>query len=84
MFLLKMNSNSRKGWRKFSCECGKEWEWPTRDAFSGSSENCPECGDSVHPHDGYIDESLPADEFGNLLVPWNMEKISLDKKEKER
>ena len=75
-------TNSRNGWRKFSCECGKGWEWPTRDVYSPSGENCPDCGDFVHPCGGYIDENLHADEFGNLLVPWNSEKIRNEISEK--
>ena len=57
----------RRGWRSFLCdECGHKFEWPTRDHRSPSGENCPECGEWLFPHDSRQDETLKADDMGNL------------------
>jgi hypothetical protein len=62
----------RQGWRAFECdECGHKWEWPSRDRFSPSGENCPECGEWLFPCGNREDASLPVDESGNLKIAWN-------------
>lgn len=62
----------RRGWRKFRCdECGHVWEWATRDRLSPSGENCPECGDQCFPYENREDASIPADNMGNIMIPWN-------------
>lgn len=64
----------RQGWRAFDCdECGRKWEWPSRDRFSPSGENCPDCGEWLFPHASRADETLPVDTMGNLLCSWNYE-----------
>ncbi len=64
----------QKGWRAFDCdECGRKWEWPSRDRFSPSGENCPDCGEWLFPHANRADETLPVDSMGNLQVAWNHE-----------
>ena len=63
-----------QGWRAFDCdECGRKWEWPSRDRFSPSGENCPACGEWIFPHANRADETLPVDSMGNLQVAWNYE-----------
>jgi len=62
----------RVGWRSFECgECDHKWEWPSRDRFSPSGEDCPKCGEWCTPRDNRPDASLPTDKHGNLTVPWN-------------
>ena len=64
----------RQGWRAFDCDaCGRKWEWPSRDRFSPSGENCPDCGEWLFPHANRADETLPVDSMGNLQVAWNYE-----------
>lgn len=62
----------RQGWRAFDCdECGHKWEWPSRDRFSPSGENCPKCGEWLFPCGNREDATLPVDKSGNLTVAWN-------------
>ena len=71
-------TNTRKGWRAFKCpECNNQWEWPTRDRFSPSGENCLQCGEWVFPFDCREDESLETDKYGNLIIQWNATPESL-------
>jgi len=66
-----MNTD-RKGWRLFECpDCNHQWEWPSRDRFSPSGENCPKCGEWSFPHANRFDEKLQTDLFGNLKCAWN-------------
>lgn len=63
---------TRRGWRYFECsECGLRWEWPSRDRFSPSGEDCPSCGEWVFPRGHREDASLPVDDSGNLKIAWN-------------
>ncbi len=63
----------RRGWRAFECqECSTKWEWPSRDRFSPSGENCPNCGDWEFPCGSRADDDIPVDEYGNLTCAWNM------------
>lgn len=63
---------TRKGWRTFECtECNYRWEWPTRDRFSPSGENCPYCREWCTPCSNRPDSSLPVDDRGNLTVAWD-------------
>ena len=65
-------NNIRRGWRYFTCdECGYSWKWPSRDCFSLSGEDCPRCNNNCIPNDNKVDESIPADKWGNLTVPYN-------------
>ena len=69
-----LTSLVRQGWRAFDCyECGRKWEWPSRDRFSPSGENCPDCGEWLFSHANRADEALPVDSMGNLQVAWNYE-----------
>jgi hypothetical protein len=62
----------RQGWRAFECDaCGHKWEWPSRDRFSPSGENCPNCGEWLFPCGNREDASLPVDDSGNLKIAWN-------------
>ena len=62
----------RQGWRAFECdECGHKWEWPSRDRFSPSGENCPKCGEWLFPCGNREDATLPVDDSGNLKIAWN-------------
>ena len=62
----------RRGWRHFQCpECDHRWKYPSRDAFSPSSEDCPRCNELCYPYNKEIDASIPCDSMGNLKVPWN-------------
>lgn len=66
----------RQGWRFFRCEdCEAEWRSPSRDARSPSGDGCPECGSWVHPNHYELDESLPVDLWGNLMIPWTQEPL---------
>lgn len=57
----------RRGWRKFVCECGHEFELATRDCFSPSGESCLKCCEWVHPSEHRIDAGLACDTMGNLI-----------------
>lgn len=62
----------RQGWRHFECDtCSNKFALPTRDRFSPSGENCPECGEWLHPCGQQEDASLPVDDSGNLKIAWN-------------
>lgn len=66
------NKPVRRGWRHFRCqECGHQWKWPSRDAFSPSGENCPRCHEWIHPHQSEVDATILCDKMGNLTVPWD-------------
>lgn len=57
----------RRGWRYFECdECCTEWFEPSRDCYSHSGENCPNCSAWIHPYRCRQDLSLPVDEYCNL------------------
>ena len=45
---LKLESQSRPGFRFFGCECGHEWMEPGRDHLSPSGESCPNCDAWCH------------------------------------
>ena len=62
----------RRGWRDFECdECGERWEYPTRDRFSPSGEECPKCATWIHPRGQRVDESIPCDGSGNITIAWD-------------
>lgn len=64
--------NPRRGWRLFTCpECDTAFEEATRDAFSPSSSECPQCNASCYPAGRWLDPDLPADDMGNLTMPWS-------------
>jgi hypothetical protein len=59
--------NTRRGWRHFACdECKHEWKEASRDCWSPSGENCPNCGEWNTPQDATPDLTLPCNEMGNL------------------
>lgn len=69
--MLEEDKNAESS-RSFECdECGHKWEWPSRDRFSPSGENCPRCGEWLFPCGSREDASLPVDSSGNLMVAWN-------------
>lgn len=60
------------GWRKFKCECGFEWEYPSRDCDSQSSESCPICLDVCFPVEKRREEGITDkhnNDKSNLIVP---------------
>lgn len=60
----------RQGWRFFVCdECGHTWHEASRDAASPSGDACAKCGVWCQPDDYEIDETVPVDEFKNLIDP---------------
>jgi len=75
--------NTRKGWRSFKCpECGNQWEWPSRDRFSPSGEDCLQCGEWVFPFANREDEALETDDYGNLRIAWNTTPEDLNENKK--
>ena len=67
-----MRTEIRSGWRYFECSsCGHKWRHASRDAKSPSGELCPQCDEWGHPIRNEIDHTIPVDNFGNLLVPWD-------------
>lgn len=57
----------RHGWRLFKCEeCDLLYWEVTRDRFSPSHENCPQCGEVVDPIGNKPDGTLKKDEWGEL------------------
>jgi hypothetical protein len=60
----------RKGWRHFVClTCGFRGKLPSRDCFSPSHEDCPNCHDSMHPAESEPDNSLECESSCNLKGP---------------
>lgn len=66
------------GWRIFHCDgCGKQWESASRDHASPSGEEC-DCGEWVSPHDSRADNTLPCNEFGNLIHSYEPREVNSD------
>lgn len=61
---------SQQGRRWFRCEtCGAKWRSPAKAAMSQAPETCSQCGASVQPMFGEVDEAMPIDAQGDLVAP---------------